>query len=159
MQLLRKCRYPSRSWQGNIPKVDSRDWLLLESISSFIYILLMRAGSLNERGGNDLGICSKVVARSAAGPEQTLWMSLSAKKTTFLEAEESCRSPQRLNCTNRSPRHPGWILFPHLVPAVKTRHPGRCNTLQNNSFHSTWGKKLHKMVISMLAQSSFNLSS
>lgn len=63
MQLLRKCWYPSRSWQGNLPKVDSRDWMLLESISSFIYILFMGAGSLNERRGNDLGVCSKVAAR------------------------------------------------------------------------------------------------
>lgn len=54
MQLLRKYRYPSRSWQGNIPKVDSGDWmLLLKSISSCINILFtycMYASSLNGRG-------------------------------------------------------------------------------------------------------------
>lgn len=37
--------------------------MLLESISSFIYILFMRAGC----GGDDLGLCSKVAAPSVAG--------------------------------------------------------------------------------------------
>lgn len=87
MQLLRKCWYPSRSWQGNLPKVDSRDWMLLESISSFIYILFMGAGSLNERRGNDLGVCSKVAARNIVGPAQTLGMSLSAHEKNSLSGE------------------------------------------------------------------------
>lgn len=54
-----------------------------------------------------MGVCSKVAAQSAAGPEQTLGMSLSAEKTTFLEAAEIRRSPERLNCTNWSPQQPG----------------------------------------------------
>lgn len=72
--------------------------MLLESISSFIYILFMGAGSLNERRGNDSGVCSKVAARSIAGPAQTLRMSLSAhqKKNSVSGERGEFQKPRML---------------------------------------------------------------
>lgn len=79
--------------------------MLLESISRFIYILFMRAGCGG--GGDDLGLCSKVAAPSVAGGANAENLITSLKKTTSPETEESCRSPQRLNCTSRPPQQPG----------------------------------------------------